>query len=245
VVAVTDFDDVLERLLNDPSFASALAADPEAALRGYSLDPSERDLLTAQVVHGPGEERTVEMRTSKSGVVGMLGPVAAMLGAAAHAPTGSQVFGTAPAGATFGQAPSDAQTFGAAPMSDSGGGTTGNETFGAVNTTESVGSAPTGEGMGQAPVRAHDYHTWVDTDGDGRWDKHVDYERADGGVDIVVDKDHDGRADFIGHDYDRDGLVDVADYDKNHDGGMDTRMYDDTGDGWMDRSTHLGDADQR
>ena len=236
---MTDFDDALERLLNDPSFASALAADPESALRGYSLDPSERELLGAQIVHGPGEERTVEMRTSKSGVVGMLGPVAAMLGAAAHAPTGSQVLGTAPSGATFGPAPSDAHTFGAAPMSDSGGGSTSNESFGAVNSTDSVGAAPGGEELGQAPALAHDYHTRVDVNGDGHWDKHVDYERADGGVDIVVDKDHDGRADFIGHDFDRDGLVDVADYDKDHDGLMDTRMYDDTGDGWMDRSTRL------
>jgi hypothetical protein len=236
---MTDFDDVLERLLTDPSFARTLAADPDTALRGYQLDTSERELLAAQVVHGSGDERTVEVRTSKSGVAGMLGPVAAMLGAAAHAPTGSQIFGTAPSGGTFGHAPTDAQTFGSAPMSDSGGGATGNESFGAVASTDSVGQAPSGESLHAAPVRAHDYHTWVDVNGDGHWDKHVDYERPDGGVDIVADMDHDGRADFIGHDYDRDGLVDVADYDKDGDGVMDTRMYDDTGDGWMDRKTHI------
>jgi hypothetical protein len=62
------------------------------------------------------------------------------------------------------------------------------------------------------------------------------YERPDGGVDIHVDVNHDGKVDFIGRDYNRDGLVDDADFDTELDGAMDTRMYDDNGDGWMDRS---------
>jgi len=75
--------------------------------------------------------------------------------------------------------------------------------------------------------------------GDGKWDAYTAYERPDGGVDIEVDVNHDGKIDFIGHDYNRDGLVDDAEYDTNRDGVMDTRMYDDTGDGWMDRREHI------
>ena len=91
-------------------------------------------------------------------------------------------------------------------------------------------------GFGQADLPAPaDYHTRVDVNGDGHWDKHTYVGRADGGVDILADMNHDGRADFIGHDYDRDGLVDAADYDKNRDGVFETHMFDDNGDGWMDR----------
>ena len=60
--------------------------------------------------------------------------------------------------------------------------------------------------------------------------------RADGGVDILVDLDGDGKTDFVGHDVDADRTVDSADYDKNHDGFFEKRMYDDDGDGWLDRS---------
>ena len=60
--------------------------------------------------------------------------------------------------------------------------------------------------------------------------------RRDGGVDILVDLNGDGRADFIGHDKDRDWTVDSADYDKDHDGVFEKRMYDDDGDGLLDRS---------
>jgi len=80
-----------------------------------------------------------------------------------------------------------------------------------------------------------DYHTRVDVNGDGRWDRHTYVQRADGGVDIVADVNRDGRADFVGHDYDRDGVVDAADYDRNRDGRFETHMFDDDGDGWMDR----------
>jgi hypothetical protein len=90
---------------------------------------------------------------------------------------------------------------------------------------------------------AADYHTRVDADGDGTWDAYQALERADGGVEVTVDRDGDGQADFVGYDYDRDGLIDVADYDQDFDGVVDTRMTDDTGDGWMDSSSpHPGTA---
>jgi len=83
------------------------------------------------------------------------------------------------------------------------------------------------------------YRTRVDTDGDGDWDRHTLRGRPDGGVDILVDTDRDGRTDFVGHDLDADGLVDVSEYDKNRDGFFEKQMYDDDGDGWMDRAAHV------
>jgi hypothetical protein len=80
------------------------------------------------------------------------------------------------------------------------------------------------------------YATRVDADGDGDWDRHLLLGRAGGGVDILVDVDSDGRADFIGHDTDADGLVDSAEYDRDRDGFFERRSYDDDGDGWLDRS---------
>jgi hypothetical protein len=226
---MSDFDDVLERLLTDPSFQGALATNPDAALAGYTLDAEERKLLGAQLVSGSGEDRTVEMRTTKSGVMGLLGPVVSAFGVAAgtqsigSAPTSSGVFGDAPGGggtSTFGNTSAPTETFG------TGGG------------QETMGSAST-DSMGHAPVEATNYATRVDVDGDGHWDAHEVYERGDGGVDITADVNHDGVVDFVGHDYNRDGLVDVAEFDNNLDGTLETRMRDVNGDGWMDRSEHI------
>ncbi|MEE6257166.1 hypothetical protein [Plantactinospora sonchi] len=86
-----------------------------------------------------------------------------------------------------------------------------------------------------APAVPEGYRTRVDVDGDGEWDRHSLRGRADGGVDILVDADRDGRTDFVGHDLDADGLVDISEYDRDRDGFFEDRMYDDDGDGWMDR----------
>jgi hypothetical protein len=80
------------------------------------------------------------------------------------------------------------------------------------------------------------YRNRVDADGDGDLDKATYRGRADGGADILVDLNKDGRTDFVGHDVDLDHRVDFADYDKNHDGVFEKRMYDDDGDGWLDRT---------
>jgi hypothetical protein len=109
--------------------------------------------------------------------------------------------------------------------------------------TSGLGDAPR-SGFGSHPVAAQPeeiappkgYHNRVDADGDGTWDRSTLRGRADGGVDILVDLDGDGKTDFIGHDVDADRTVDSADYDKNHDGFFEKRMYDDDGDGWLDRS---------
>lgn len=81
---------------------------------------------------------------------------------------------------------------------------------------------------------AQEYTTRVDADGDGRWDDFTVTERSDGGVDLSVDRDGDGRAEFVGHDLDRDGLIDEASTDEDGDGVLDTRWVDNDGDGWLD-----------
>ncbi|MBU2670803.1 hypothetical protein KOI35_45615 [Actinoplanes bogorensis] len=83
------------------------------------------------------------------------------------------------------------------------------------------------------------YANEVDADGDGTLDEATYQGRADGGVDIVVDLDGDGNADFIGTDLDLDNKVDYADYDKDGDGVFEKRMFDDDGDGFLDRAEWL------
>ena len=77
---MSDFDEVLERLLVDPAFKAALAADPAAALAGYRLSADELELLGSQLSIGDGEDRTVETRSSKSSIFGLLGPLGGLAG---------------------------------------------------------------------------------------------------------------------------------------------------------------------
>lgn len=90
-----------------------------------------------------------------------------------------------------------------------------------------------GERITTAPP--DDYTIRVDADGDGDWDRYDTRGRADGGVDILVDTDDDGRTDFVGQDSDADGRIDAAAYDSDSDGVYERRSYDDDGDGWLDR----------
>jgi len=92
-------------------------------------------------------------------------------------------------------------------------------------------------GMGVAPV--DNYHTRVDVEGDGKWDAHTYAARDDGGVDIIVDANHDGKADFVGIDHDRDGLIDESYVDYNHDGVMDAHYVDNNHDGWLDKKVPI------
>jgi hypothetical protein len=232
---MSDFDDVLERLLVDPVFQARLAADPDAALAGYRLDPSERQLLNTQLSRADGTDRTVEMRTSKSGIIGMIGPVLSAMGLEAevgHPPL--ETMGNAPSHPpleTIGRAPihGPLESMGSAPS-----GHVVTSMGQAPQAVESMGRAGGHASMGQAPSIASDYHTHVDADGDGKWDSYVAYNRPDGGVDIEVDMNHDGKADLIGHDYNRDGIIDSADFDNDFDGHFETHMVDTNGDGWMD-----------
>nr|BFE68126.1 hypothetical protein GCM10020092_014270 [Actinoplanes digitatis] len=103
-----------------------------------------------------------------------------------------------------------------------------------------VGEALGGTGKGQAEAEhlapPKGYHNQVDADGDGHLDKATYRGREGGGVEIRVDLNRDGEADFVGVDKDLDNRVDFADYDKDHDGVFEKRMFDDDGDGWLDRS---------
>ncbi|MGE5828304.1 MAG: hypothetical protein ACM30G_08050, partial [Micromonosporaceae bacterium] len=148
-----DFDVVLERLLTEASFQQELAADPTAALHSYELTDEERAILYSQVDAGPGADHTVETRANKSGVIGLLGPVAAAFGVAAGG------------GPALGGAPRASESIGASGH---------HEALGAASPAQTVGQAPRGDSasLGSAPVRASDYHTRVDVDGDGTWDRH-------------------------------------------------------------------------
>jgi hypothetical protein len=253
---VSDFDTVLERLLSDAPFAAALAADPSAALAGYRLDADEAALLRSQVTGDAGGNSAVEERASKSSTFGLLSPIMALGGIvdsladtvravpSARGFASVQGLGSAP---LAGAAPGAVAGFGAPLTGAAPGAVTGfGEASGLYRSgayTSGLGDAPR-SGFGSHPVAAQPqeiappegYHNRVDADGDGTWDRGTLRGRADGGVDILVDLDGDGKTDFIGHDVDADRTVDSADYDRNHDGFFEKRMYDDDGDGWLDRS---------
>jgi hypothetical protein len=241
---MSDFDAALERLLTDPSFAAQLAADPDRALSGYSLDAGESEVLRSQVIaDSTADVATVEARTTKSSTFGLFSSLSDLAGFGATAGAAAQHVTSAVGD------PSVSQGLGSAPDAwGAGGGTAeartglGDASGGAVS---GLGDAPR-SGFGEAGGRGvaqeqeiappEGYRNRVDADGDGHLDKSTYRGRADGGVDILVDLNGDGRADFVGHDLDLDNRVDSADYDKNHDGVFEKRMYDDDGDGWLDRT---------
>ncbi|WP_433056809.1 hypothetical protein [Dactylosporangium sp. CS-033363] len=328
---MSDFDEVLERLLGDPAFKAQLAADPAGTLAGYRLSPDELDILQSQVGEAGGQAH-VEQRTSKASMFGVFSSIGSGLGDVLHHGGGISGHGLGSSGADMGQRMHDVveqQSGGrhaAIEPADQGGGSTiGHAVQDAGAGRHSVGTShleyhsethyseshssgtvyhastysgatggtphepdggaagaaaglagyqpgdqagggigaglsdigqhagPTGGGgvggglagvaqqaghaqvPGQAPTDG--YHTRVDWDGDGRWDQHTYVNRADGGVDIVVDSDGDGRPEFVGHDTDRDGLINSSEVDTNRDGVMDARYEDLNGDGWLDRRT--------
>ncbi|WP_157241077.1 hypothetical protein [Catenuloplanes japonicus] len=256
------FDDALERLITDPAFAAALAADPDRALSGYALSPDEAALLRSQVASGPGDgvQSAVEARTNQSSVFGLFNldgfgtapPSSDGFGAApphsvtgGAAPTGYSITGgTAPHSVTGGAAPTGyslaggaaSSGFGEAPPAAQGFGGELQGFGGDLPAAQGPGGLPAAQGAGDLPV-PEGYQTRVDADGDGTWDAHTVRGRPGGGVEILVDRDGDGRADFIGHDVDADGIVDFADYDVDRDGTVDERLTDTDGDGWLDRRT--------
>jgi hypothetical protein len=257
---MSDFDAVLERLLSDPSFAAALAADPDGALSGYRLDAGEADLLRSQLSSDAGGgPATVETRTNKSSTFGLFSAVAdlghsltadgpwAGAGAGAGAATqhAAQAMGAGTGAGTAAQHAGEAIGGGGGggadqqwlPPAHSGFGAAPEATsgFGAARTTglESAGRA---FGAAEHILPPQGYHPHIDADGDGHWDEATFVGTRSGGVEIFVDVNHDGHPDFVGHDTNRDGLVDYADYDKNDDGVFEKRMFDDNGDGWLDRT---------
>lgn len=229
---MSDFETALERLISDPDFRAAMQADPESALRGLDLDDRERQLLLADLELGDDTQRVVEDRVSKSGLFGMVAPVVSGLG-----------FVTAPVES---QENTQIRLFAEPAAGEPAGGLTRLHAAQAPPPSDGVGTLVSLEGgtgrifavAPQAPAAgtpAVDYETRVDADGDGTWDEYRAVERGDGGVDLLVDRDGDGRVDWVGHDLDRDGLIDSADVDLDHDGVLEAHFVDDTGDGWLDR----------
>ncbi len=265
---MSDFDTVLERLLTEPGFARALAADPGRALAGYQLTAEEVSLLRTQVSEEAGGDHAVETRTSQSSLAGLFGPIGGSGSAAdfSSVPPAEEGFGAAPGlepDRALGSAPGadaagHAAGRGAYPTTGQGGEAGVERGLGAAGGGESyqglgtapdegfrgLGAAPPAGGLGEAPPVPEGYATRVDADGDGVWDPHTLHGAPGGGVEIHVDLDGDGRVDFIGHDVDADGLVDWAEYDRDGDGRWDVRMYDVDGDGWMDRAEDV-DSDPK
>jgi hypothetical protein len=224
---MSDFDAALERLLTDPGFARALAANPGAALAGYRLSGDELAVLSTQLTESAGGSHLVEARTNQSSLAGMLNPLTAtgdLLGQGPPAPA-ERGLGAAPM-ADLDPAPEQGlgaapeRGLGKAPVAEVGPGT---------------GGEAASSGIGLAPALPEGYETRVDVDGDGVWDAHTLRAAPGGGVEIHVDQNGDGQSDFIGHDDDADGLINWSEYDGGQDGTFETRMYDDNGDGWMDR----------
>jgi hypothetical protein len=273
---MSDFDAVLERLLGEPSFAAALAADPDVALSGYRLDADEVELLRSQASSDAGGgQATVEARTNKSSTFGLFSAFAGIGHTLTSEPTGGAVLGSGSTAASAAGAAaqhaaeaagshSPVQGFGAAPgTGGSGGGgayeqwpSTGHSGFGSAPAPEPAasgfGDAPTtglgaapqgglGEQLGRISAQADDfapagYHPHIDANGDGHWDQATFIGTKNDGVEILVDVNHDGHVDFVGHDTNGDGLVDYADYDKDNNGVFEKREYDTNGDGWLDRT---------
>jgi hypothetical protein len=330
---MSDFDEVLERLLGDPAFKARLATDPAGALAGYQLTPDELDILRSQVGDAGGQSH-VEQRTSKASMFGVFSSIGSGLGdlipghgqghghggsAAGHqmhevveqqyggrhaaaepagsGPIGHQLEEMAQGGrhasasleevhtsasleevhtsahleevhteshyesrtehhsesrssGTVYRSGTYAGATGGTPQEPGSGGGIGAGLAGVGQGGQPAGhgaAGPAGGLAGLAQQAGHaqvpgaaptdGYHTRVDWDGDGRWDQHTYVNRADGGVDIVVDTDGDGRAEFVGHDTDRDGLINSSEIDTNHDGVVDARYEDVNGDGWLDRRT--------
>jgi hypothetical protein len=150
---MSDFDTVLERLVTDPAFAAALAANPDGALAGYRLSPDEVDLLHSQVGGDAGVERGVEVRANQSSVFGMLSPLTGLAG-------GLTGIGEALPSAAGGASPPSGLYSGGAlsgmadrllPQGESGIGDRIGGSFGpAAPATSGFGGAEVGSGFGGA-----------------------------------------------------------------------------------------------
>jgi hypothetical protein len=247
---MSDFDAVLERLVTEPAFAAALAVDSASALAGYRLDAAETALLCSQVSGDAGGGRSaVEQRATKSSTFGLFAPVAAFVESIAGLPAATSGLGPAPGGwggsmdmppHTGLGGPASVDGLGGRPVVEGFGDAAhtglGDRGAGHISAAGHVSGAGFSSVQPEEIAAPKGYHNRVDVDGDGTWDRATYRGRADGGVDILVDRNGDGRTDFIGHDVDADRTVDSADYDKDHDGYFEKRMYDDDGDGLLDRT---------
>jgi hypothetical protein len=266
---MSDFDAVLERLVTDPAFTSALAADPAAALSGYDLSEEEVELLRSQVSAGDAADRTVEIRTSKASMMGLLTPLAGLgmtdptvIGrGVAHVPEAAQGWmgpgeshagwmgpGDAPAGW---MGPGDSGISNVDGPTDTGfsdvgghygpaGGGAAEHGLGEASALESGGHYDGGH-YGSVPGTEPTMDS-VMGEGDQPatgYHPHIDAD-GDGKWDQYTAVRHaDGSVDVY-EDRNHDGVVDFVGHDQNGDGVLESADYDENFDGVADtRMTDL------
>lgn len=69
---MSDIDEVLGRLDEEPSFREELQRDPQAALAGYDLTTDDLRVLAGQVTGDAGHRHAVEQRLGKSALFTLL-----------------------------------------------------------------------------------------------------------------------------------------------------------------------------
>jgi hypothetical protein len=230
---MSDFDEVLERLLTDPSFQAQLAADPAGALVGYVLDAEEADLLRQQVGTDAGAHTAVvEDRVTKSSTFGLFSSfgIGEVAGSVGHGLVGqgitNQGFGAAPADGSaglgewseFGSATGTAtEGFGSAPEAWGTGG---------MSAQSGLGSAPefsAGSGFGAAPGPDIDGLPGVSALGDAPRSGLGDPGAAHSGLgepeQLAPPKGYHNRVDADG-----DGHLDKATYRGREGGGAEIRV---------------------
>lgn len=264
---MSDFDAVLERLVTDPSFAADLAADPDRALAGYTLDAGEAELLRGQVAGDSGADAAaVETRTTKSSTFGLLSPFAGtgalteMLGSrladggppAPAAPLGPwSEFGTA-AGTAAQQVagavgePAAVQRMGPGPDEwGTGGGTAPARTgmgdaadLDGLPAVSGLGDAPR-TGLGDVPQGAAEARQLAAPEG---YRNRVDAD-GDGEWDRATYRGHRGGGAEILVDVNGDGRTDFIGYDVDADRTVDYADYDKNHDGVFEKRMYDDDGD--
>ena len=258
---MSDFDEVLERLLTDPSFLARLAADPARALAGYVLDANEVEVLRQQVSADAGAQAAlVEDRVSQSstfglfssfGVGGVAGAAGGFVAAPADGSGGSlgewSEFGSAAPGVRegLGSAPEAWGTGGGEMPARSGLGP-------ALGFTEhsDLDGLPAVSGLGDAP-RSGLGDPGSANSGQGE----PEHLTAPKGYDNKVDADGDGsldKATYRGRedggaeirvDLDGDGSADFVGVDKDLDNRVDFADYDKDHDGVFEKRMFDDDGD--
>ncbi len=262
---MSDFDEVLELLLTDPSFPARLAADPAGALAGYDLDPDEAELLRQQVSSDAGaQSAVVEDRVTKSSTFGLfssfgVGGLGDAPGPQAREGFGSRgpelgawsEFGTATGASAhaavegFGSAP-DAWGTGGADMSARSGlgsapGLDDGPDLDGLAAVAGFGDAPrSGLGdAGQARTGLGEREHLAPPKG---YDNRVDAD-GDGSLDKATYRGREGGGAEIRVDLDGDGRADFVGVDKDLDNRVDFADYDKDHDGVFEKRMFDDDGD--
>jgi hypothetical protein len=253
---MSDFDAVLERLFGEPSFAAALAADPDAALSGYHLDAGEVELLRSQASPDSGGGRAaVETRTNKSSTFGLFSAFVGIGHTLSAESTRAAVIGPGMAsGSAAGVAAQHAadalgthgvvQGFGDAPTGGSGGGSayeqwqpSGHSGFGSAPGYDGGADQgvlpPASSGFGDAPTSGLGDAPRSGFGEPGRFGGDTEYIAPPQGYHPHIDANGDGhwdKATFVGT---KGHGVEIF-VDVNHDGHVDFVGHDTNSDGLVD-----------